>query len=216
MTEDAAVFGGLNNMIDGLANTYTLYKPKMIAVSTTCMAEVIGDDLNAFIKTAKEKGSVPQEFDVPFAHTPAFVGSHVTGYDNVMKGILEHFWDGKAGTAPKLERVPNEKINFIGGFDGYTVGNLREMKRIFNSMGVEYTILGDNSDVWDTPTDGEFRMYDGGTTLEEAAERAPRQGDDLDAGILHREDASDTSPRKRPGDRRLQLSDRRAAAPTNS
>ena len=25
MTEDAAVFGGLNNMIDGLANTYKLY-----------------------------------------------------------------------------------------------------------------------------------------------------------------------------------------------
>ena len=27
MTEDAAVFGGLNNMIDGLANTYNMYKP---------------------------------------------------------------------------------------------------------------------------------------------------------------------------------------------
>jgi nitrogenase molybdenum-iron protein beta chain len=169
MTEDAAVFGGLNNMIDGLANTYAMYKPKMIAVSTTCMAEVIGDDLNAFIKTAKEKESVPQDFDVPFAHTPAFVGSHITGYDNAMKGIIEHFWDGKAGTAPKLERQPNGKINFIGGFDGYTVGNIREIKRIFDMMGVEYTILGDNSDVWDTPTDGEFRMYDGGTTLEDAA-----------------------------------------------
>jgi len=169
MTEDAAVFGGLNNMIDGLANTYSMYKPKMISVSTTCMAEVIGDDLNAFIKTAKEKGSVPAEYDVPFAHTPAFVGSHITGYDNVMKGIFEHFWDGKAGTEPALERVPNEKINFIGGFDGYTVGNLREIKRIFGLMGVDYTILADNSDVWDTPTDGEFRMYDGGTTLEEAA-----------------------------------------------
>ena len=64
MTEDAAVFGGLNNMIDGLANTYNMYKPTMIAVSTTCMAEVIGDDLNAFIKTSKEKGSVPEDFDV--------------------------------------------------------------------------------------------------------------------------------------------------------
>ena len=169
MTEDAAVFGGLNNMIDGLANSYNMYKPKMIAVSTTCMAEVIGDDLNAFIKTSKEKGSVPADFDVPFAHTPAFVGSHITGYDNVMKGMVEHFWGGKAGTAPKLERQPNGKINFIGGFDGYTVGNLREIKRIFDLMGVEYTILGDNSDVWDTPTDGEFRMYDGGTTLEDAA-----------------------------------------------
>ncbi|MGO7420093.1 DUF3364 domain-containing protein, partial [Rhizobium ruizarguesonis] len=28
MTEDAAVFGGLKNMIDGLANTYQLYDPK--------------------------------------------------------------------------------------------------------------------------------------------------------------------------------------------
>jgi nitrogenase molybdenum-iron protein beta chain len=82
MTEDAAVFGGLNNMVDGLANAYSLYKPDMIAVSTTCMAEVIGDDLDAFIKTSKQKGSIPAEFDVPFAHTPAFVGSHITGYDN--------------------------------------------------------------------------------------------------------------------------------------
>ncbi|ABD89984.1 nitrogenase molybdenum-iron protein subunit beta [Rhodopseudomonas palustris] len=169
MTEDAAVFGGLNNMVDGLANAHALYKPKMIAVSTTCMAEVIGDDLNAFIKGAKEKGSVPADFDVTFAHTPAFVGSHITGYDNAMKGIVEHFWDGKAGTAPKLERQPNGSINFIGGFDGYTVGNMREIKRLFDLMGIKYTIFGDNSDVWDTPADGEFRMYDGGTTLEDAA-----------------------------------------------
>jgi nitrogenase molybdenum-iron protein beta chain len=162
MTEDAAVF-------DGLANTYNMYKPKMIAVSTTCMAEVIGDDLNAFIKTAKEKGSIPAEYDVPFAHTPAFVGSHITGYDNVMKGILQHFWDGKSGTVEPLVRQPNDSINFLGGFDGYTVGNLREIKRIFGLFGIDYTIIGDNSDVWDTPTDGEFRMYDGGTTLEQAA-----------------------------------------------
>ncbi len=176
MTEDAAVFGGLNNMIDGLANTYNMYKPKMIAVSTTCMAEVIGDDLNAFIKTSKEKGSVPGEYDVPFAHTPAFVGSHVTGYDNALKGVLEHFWDGKAGTVPKLERTPNETINFIGGFDGYTVGNIREIKRIFGLFGVEATIIADNSEVLDTPTDGEFRMYSGGTTLEEAANALHAKG----------------------------------------
>ncbi len=160
MTEDAAVFGGLNNMIDGLANAYALYKPKMIHVSTTCMAEVIGDDLNAFIKNAKEKGSVPEDFDVPFAHTPAFVGSHVTGYDNTMKSIVSHFWEGR-------ERAENSRINFVGGFDGFGVGNLREIKRVFDLMGVACTLLGDISDVFDTPTDGEFRMYDGGTRLED-------------------------------------------------
>jgi len=70
MTEDAAVFGGLNNMVDGLANAYNMYKPEMIAVSTTCMAEVIGDDLDSFIKTAKTKGSIPQDFDVPLLILP--------------------------------------------------------------------------------------------------------------------------------------------------
>jgi nitrogenase molybdenum-iron protein beta chain len=170
MTEDAAVFGGLNNMIDGLANSLNLYKPDMIAVSTTCMAEVIGDDLDSFIKNAKEKGSVPAEYDVTFAHTPAFVGSHVTGYDNALKGVLSHFWDGKAGTAPVVTRVPNESINFIGGFDGFVVGNMPEIKRIFKSMDINYNIICDPSDVWNTPTDGEFRMYSGGTTKEQAVE----------------------------------------------
>lgn len=167
MTEDAAVFGGLNNMVDGLANAYNLYKPDMIAVSTTCMAEVIGDDLNAFIKTSKEKGSVPAEFDVPFAHTPAFVGSHITGYDNALVGVLQHFWDGKAGTTEKLTRVPDESINFIGGFDGFVVGNMKEIRRIFDLFGVKVNVLCDPSGNWNTPTDGEFRMYEGGTTKEE-------------------------------------------------
>jgi nitrogenase molybdenum-iron protein beta chain len=169
MTEDAAVFGGLNNMVDGLANSYSLYKPKMIAVCTTCMAEVIGDDLDSFIKTSKQKGSIPEEFDVPFAHTPSFVGSHITGYDNMMKGVLTHFWE-------KTERKENAKINFVGGFDGYTVGNLREVKRMFDLMGLGYTILGDNSDVFDTPTDGEFRMYDGGTPLAAAKDALNAKG----------------------------------------
>jgi nitrogenase molybdenum-iron protein beta chain len=62
MTEDAAVFGGQKNMFDGLENAKALYKPDMIAVSTTCMAEVIGDDLNAFINNSKKEGHVPQEY----------------------------------------------------------------------------------------------------------------------------------------------------------
>jgi nitrogenase molybdenum-iron protein beta chain len=70
------------------------------------MAEVIGDDLNAFIKTSKEKGSVPADFDVPFAHTPAFVGSHITGYDNALLGVLQYFWDGKAGSVPRWNVCP--------------------------------------------------------------------------------------------------------------
>ena len=85
MTEDAAVFGGLNNLVEALQNATTLYKPDMVAVSTTCMAEVIGDDLFNFIGQAREKGAITEDFPVPYAHTPSFVGSHLNGYDAMLK-----------------------------------------------------------------------------------------------------------------------------------
>lgn len=162
MTEDAAVFGGQKNMVEGLKNAYALYKPEIMAVCTTCMAEVIGDDLNAFIKNARKAGSVPEEYPVPFAHTPSFVGSHVTGYDNMMKGMLFHLSAGE----PKAE-TDNGAIGIIPGFDGYTVGNIREIKRILSMMGVDHIILGDNSGVLDSPMTGQYAMYYGGTTIED-------------------------------------------------
>ncbi len=163
MTEDAAVFGGLKNMIDGLANAYTMYKPKMIAICTTCMAEVIGDDLGGFVGNSKNEGSVPQDFPVPFAHTPSFVGSHITGYDNMMKGILSNLTEGKK------KDTTNGTINFIPGFETY-MGNLRELKRLTALLGVNATVLADNEDYLDSPNDGEFKMYQGGTPLDVARE----------------------------------------------
>jgi nitrogenase molybdenum-iron protein beta chain len=166
MTEDAAVFGGLNNLVEGLQNAVALYRPKMVAMATTCMAEVIGDDLNNFIKTAREKGAIPADYPVPFAHTPSFVGSHLTGYDNMIKGILQYFWDREAGELPR--QPVSGRINIIPGFDGYAVANNRELRRYLDLMGVDYTLIGDVSDVFDTPTDGIYRMYDGGTGLDDA------------------------------------------------
>jgi len=174
MTEDAAVFGGQKNMFDGLENAKALYKPEMIAVSTTCMAEVIGDDLNAFIGNSKKQGSIPQEFPTPFAHTPSFVGSHTTGWDNMFEGIQRYFTlnfmeDKVVGS--------NAKINLVPGFETY-LGNFRVLHRMMQEMGVGYTLLSDPTEVLDTPADGEYRMYDGGTSLDEMKD-APNAIDTL-------------------------------------
>ncbi|MEV5409632.1 nitrogenase molybdenum-iron protein subunit beta [Thermopolyspora sp. NPDC052614] len=170
MTEDAAVFGGLNNMVEALDNATALYKPDMIAVSTTCMAEVIGDDLHAFIETSRERGSIPADYPVPFAHTPSFVGSHLTGYDNMLRAILEYL-------ARDVERKPhgNGRLNIVPGFDTY-VGDHREIKRILALMGVDHLILGDHSASMDSPADGEYVLYPGGTPLDEAADAINANG----------------------------------------
>jgi len=175
MTEDAAVFGGLSNMTEGLENAYTIYKPEMIAVSTTCMAEVIGDDLRAYIKQSKDKGAVPETLPVPFAHTPSFVGSHLTGYDAMLKGILvelagEKAGGGASGGGRADGATDDGTINIVPGFDTYP-GNLREIKRMLDVMGVRYRMLADNSDVLDAPNFGSYELYpEGGTPLADAAQ----------------------------------------------
>ncbi len=163
MNEDAAVFGGQKNMFAGLENAKALYKPAMMAVSTTCMAEVIGDDLNAFIGNAKKAGHIEQDFPTPFAHTPSFVGSHVTGWDNMFEGIIRYF---TLNSMEDKEVGKNGKINIVPGFETY-LGNFRVIHRMLKEMDVEYSFLSDPSEVLDTPADGHYRMYEGGTPLEE-------------------------------------------------
>lgn len=164
MTEDGAVFGGQNNLHEGLENAYALYKPKMIAVYTSCMPEVIGDDLTAFIKNAKQKGCVPADLPVPFANTPSFNGSHVHGYDSMLLSVLQTLTTGK-----QVEGRCTGKLNFIAGCD-FNTGNYREYKRIIEAFGIPYTFLADISESFDSPCDGTYRLYPGGTKLEEAAD----------------------------------------------
>jgi nitrogenase molybdenum-iron protein beta chain len=175
MTEDAAVFGGLNNVIEGLRNTYTLYKPSMIAMSTSCMAEVIGDDLNAFIKRAIEAGSIPGDFPVPFAHTPSFAGSHITGYDNMLRAILDNLHKRQKKSSSFSGETRSPVLNIIPGFDPH-VANIREIKSLLSMMGVESLCLADNSNVLDSPNTGEYSLYTGGTRLEDAINASKNHG----------------------------------------
>jgi len=164
MTEDAAVFGGQNNLHEALENAYALYKPKMMAIFTSCMPEIIGDDLTAFIKNARQKGFIPNDFLLPYANTPSFNGSHIHGYDAMLLSILKTLTEGK-----QVEGRCTGKLNLIAGFDCNT-GNYREYKRILKEFGIPYTFLADISETFDSPLDGTYRIYPGGTKLDDAAD----------------------------------------------
>lgn len=163
MTEDSAVFGGQSNLIEGLKNANTLYNPKVISLFTSCMAEVIGDDINAYLGNAKEQGAIPQELPVALAHTPSFKGSHITGYDTSLKSLIECLAE------PRQEDKINNRLYVVPGFDTYTA-NLREYKRLLKVMDTPYTLLPDQSDVLDAPNLGTYEMYPGGTSITEVNE----------------------------------------------
>lgn len=50
----------------------------------------------------------------------------------MVKGVLENFWKGAARSEATAS------INIIPGFDGFCVGNNRELKRLLDLMQVTY------------------------------------------------------------------------------
>jgi nitrogenase molybdenum-iron protein beta chain len=173
----------------------------MMPIFTSCMPEIIGDDLTAFIKNAKNKGVVPVDFPTPYANTPSFNGSHIHGYDAMLLAILQTLTEGK-----QVEGRCTGKLNLIAGFDANT-GNYREYKRILEAFGIPYTFLADISETFDSPLDGHYKIYPGGTKLDDAADRSTARRrsrwlhDDQDLHLVEGGLAGSTRPCRCPWNR---------------
>lgn len=157
-TEGASVFGGMANLTTALENIFSIYNPEIVAVHTTCLSEVIGDDIPMIVAKAEKDGKIPEGKVVIHTNTPSFVGSHVTGFANQCAAAIKYLSERTTNT--------NNTINLFPGW--VEPADMREIKRLAESIGVEYILFPDTSDVLDTPQTGYYRMYpDGGTTAAE-------------------------------------------------
>jgi nitrogenase molybdenum-iron protein beta chain len=157
-TEGASVFGGQANMLEAISNIFAIYEPDIIAIHTTCLSEVIGDDLTQIIRKANQEGKVPAGKLVIHANTPSFTGSHVTGFANMTKSFVQYM---AKNTGKKISQ-----INVLPGF--VEPSDMAEIKRIAKEMGVKIVMFPDTSEVVNGPLDGKFHMYPkGGATRED-------------------------------------------------
>jgi len=157
-TEGSSVFGGQSNLLQALNNMFTLYDPDVVAVHTTCLSETIGDDIPQIVDKANEKGHIPDGKYVIHANTPSYVGSHVTGFANMTKAMVDYFAEPSA--------VKNDIVNVVPGW--VEPADMREIKRLCWQMGVDTILFPDTSDGLDAPQTGEYEFYaKGGVTIAE-------------------------------------------------
>jgi len=157
-TEGASVFGGQANLVQAIDNIFTVYKPDVIAVHTTCLSETIGDDIPQIINKARADGKIPEGKYVLHANTPSYVGSHVTGYSGMARAMVEYFAENSGKKTKTLNLVPG----FVEPSD------MAEIRRIASVMGVRTIMFPDTSDVLNGPLTGRFRMFpEGGVTVEQ-------------------------------------------------
>ncbi|HRF89171.1 MAG TPA: nitrogenase component 1, partial [Desulfobacter postgatei] len=153
-TEGASVFGGQANLLQALLTIFTTYNPDMVAVHTTCLSETIGDDVNQIVKKAYKDGTIPEGKYVVHAATPSYVGSHVTGFSNMVKSIAVQMAE-KTGKS-------NGRVNIVPGF--VEPSDMAEIKRIAAMLGVNPILFPDTSGVVNGPLTGKFEMYPKGGT----------------------------------------------------
>jgi nitrogenase molybdenum-iron protein beta chain len=157
-TEGASVFGGQANLLQAIQTIFTVYNPDVIAVHTTCLSETIGDDLVQIIAKAVGEGKVPEGKHVIHCNTPSYVGSHVTGFSNMAKAFVTYFAD------PNAEKT--KTVNIIPGW--VEPSDMRELKALAHSMGIEILLYPDTSDVLDLPQTGKHEFYPkGGITVDQ-------------------------------------------------
>lgn len=157
-TEGSSVFGGQANLIQALNNLFTIYDPEIIAIHSTCLSETIGDDLKQIAQKAIDDGKVPEGKHVIYANTPSYVGSHITGFSNMIEGMIRGFSENTD--------TPTRQFNIIPGW--VEPSDMREIKDLADTMGVEYVMFPDTSDVLDAPMTGKHEFYPkGGTTIPE-------------------------------------------------
>lgn len=157
-TEGSSVFGGQSNLLQAFNNIFTIYDPEVIAVHTTCLSETIGDDVPQIAAKARDDGKIPEGKYVIHASTPSYVGSHVTGFANMVKGMVDYFAEPATGKTNQLNILP-----------GYVEpADMGEIKRLVNEMGIRNVMFPDTSARLSAPLTGKYEMFPkGGVTVEE-------------------------------------------------
>lgn len=178
-TEGASVFGGQANLLQAIQNIFAVYEPQVVAVHTTCLSETIGDDIPQIIAKARDEKKIPPGKYVIHANTPSYVGSHVTGFANMVRAMVDYFAekrDARTPAPPGAPRVPLPQtgegsrkaagtINLIPGW--VEPADMREIKCLAGLLGVQVILFPDTSDVLDAPQTGKHVFYPkGGTTID--------------------------------------------------
>jgi nitrogenase molybdenum-iron protein beta chain len=128
LQETEVVFGGDARLRQQVENTLEIVEGGLYAVLTSCVTEIVGDDVLAVVKEFKGRG-VP----IIGAHTGGFKGNAYHGFDIVLQALFKDF------VAPG-RTVRRGRVNVWGiapYLDPFWRGNLLGVRGLLESLGLE-------------------------------------------------------------------------------
>jgi nitrogenase molybdenum-iron protein beta chain len=132
VVERDIVFGGEERLREQIRSTLEIMDGDIYLVLTGCMVEMIGDDLDAVVSEFADSDT-----PVISVRTPSFRGNSFSGYELVLNAFIKKY------VIKQKNKVPN-KVNIFGivpAQDVFWEGNLKELKRLLNKLGLEVNTL---------------------------------------------------------------------------
>jgi nitrogenase molybdenum-iron protein beta chain len=150
VVERDIVFGGEERLREQIKTTLEVMDGDLYVVLSGCMVEMIGDDLDAVVSDFEE-----EEKPVLAVHTPSFRGNSYLGYDLLLSAIVKKYI-----TRQKNKKA--QKVNVLGivpSLDVFWEGNLKEVKRLLNRLGLEVnTFFGESETLQDIKNAGDASL----------------------------------------------------------
>ena len=162
--ESATIFGGQSNLAAAIKNLVRQYRPEVIGVCTTCLAETIGEDTVGILREITTAD--PDLPPIIHVATPSFKGCQYRGFHDTVEAILR-------ATARGGERLPH--VNLLPG--PVSPADLRHLREIVAAFDLPLLMLPDYSETLDGPSLASYApIPEGGTSLAEVADAGRATG----------------------------------------
>lgn len=141
LQETNVIFGGGKSLVEGLDTIIEKHRPSLVAVLTTALTEVAGEDVEGELRQYRKERNLKDTLVVA-ASLPDFKGSLETGYvkttEAVIAGILDLVKESRT------RKKSRNRVNLLPG-PHLTPGDVMELKEIISSFGLEVIALPDIS-----------------------------------------------------------------------
>ncbi|HEX3015334.1 MAG TPA: nitrogenase component 1 [Desulfobacteria bacterium] len=156
-SESEIVFGGEDKLRGVINGAFKVIDADLFVVLTGCTAEIVGDDVGQITKDFQDSGR-----PIVYAETGGFKSNNYISHETVVNAIVNQYVDKFASEkAPKIGGLVNVFAT-LPYQDPYWNGNLIELKRILEGIGLKVNILfGEESggvSEWLTIPQAEFNI----------------------------------------------------------
>jgi nitrogenase molybdenum-cofactor synthesis protein NifE len=159
MSEDAAVFGGWENLKQGLGRVIEKFEPGVVGIMTSGLTETMGDDVRSAIVQFREEHPEHAGVPVVWASTPDYCGSLEEGYAAAVEAIVSTLPEGGASIPGQVNLLPGAHL---------TPADVEELKGIIESFGLAVLTIPDVANALDGHIDDEpSPLSTGGIPIEE-------------------------------------------------